>query len=42
MPVDLKELEDRLWKAADSFQANAGLRPTEYSRTRLGLLFLRY
>jgi len=42
MPVDLKELEDRLWKAADSFRANAGLRPSEYSRPVLGLLFLRY
>jgi type I restriction enzyme M protein len=42
MPVNLKELEDRLWKAADSFRANAGLRPSEYSRPVLGLLFLRY
>jgi type I restriction enzyme M protein len=42
MPVDLKELEDRLWTAADSFQANAGPRPSEYSRPVLGLLFSRY
>jgi hypothetical protein len=37
MRVDLKELEDRLWTAADSFQVNAGLRPSEYSRPVLGL-----
>src|SRR5680860_38794 len=38
----LKELEDRLWKAADSLRANSGLRSSEYSTPVLGLIFLKY
>lgn len=36
------DIERRLWAAADQFRANSGLRPSEYSRPVLGLLFLRY
>ena len=36
------EIEARLWKVADQLRANSGLRPSEYSRPVLGLLFLRY
>lgn len=32
----------QLWAAADQFRANADLKPSEYSRPVLGLLFLRY
>jgi type I restriction enzyme M protein len=42
MPVDLAEIERRLWRSADQLRANSGLRPSEYSRPVLGLLFLRY
>lgn len=36
------DIEKRLWKVADQLRANSGLRPSEYSRPVLGLLFLRY
>jgi type I restriction enzyme M protein len=39
---DLKEVEQRLWKAADQLRANSGLMPSQYSGPVLGLLFLRY
>ena len=42
MPVDIAEIERRLWRSADQLRANSGLRPSEYSRPVLGLLFLRY
>jgi type I restriction enzyme M protein len=42
MPVDIAEIERRLWRSADQLHANSGLRPSEYSRPVLGLLFLRY
>lgn len=42
MPVDIAEIERRLWSAADQLRANSGLKPSEYSRPVLGLLFLRY
>src|SRR5579859_3791404 len=42
MSVDVAEIERRLWRSADQLRANSGLRPSEYSRPMLGLLFLRY
>jgi type I restriction enzyme M protein len=36
------EIERRLWSVADQLRANSGLKPSEYSRPVLGLLFLRY
>jgi len=42
MPTNLKDLEDRLWDAADQLRANSHLRASEYSTPVLGLLFLRY
>jgi type I restriction enzyme M protein len=42
MSPDIAEIERRLWRSADQFRANSGLRPSEYSRPVLGLLFLRY
>lgn len=38
----LKELESRLWQAADQLRANSKLTATEYSFPVLGLLFLRH
>jgi len=38
----LKQLEDRLWKAADDLRANSKLTATEYSFPVLGLIFLRH
>jgi type I restriction enzyme M protein len=35
-------VESRLWSVADQLRANSGLKPSEYSRPVLGLLFLRY
>ncbi|HVB79841.1 MAG TPA: class I SAM-dependent DNA methyltransferase [Candidatus Binataceae bacterium] len=42
MAADIAEIEHRLWRTADQLRANSGLRPSEYSRPVLGLLFLRY
>lgn len=42
MASDYREIEKRLWKTADQLRANSGLKPSEYSRPVLGLLFLRY
>jgi len=39
---DIGEVERRLWSVADQLRANSGLKPSEYSRPVLGLLFLRY
>lgn len=38
----LKDLESRLWKAADDLRANSKLTATEYSFPVLGLIFLRH
>ena len=38
----LKQLEDRLWKAADQLRANSSLAASQYSIPVLGLIFLRY
>jgi type I restriction enzyme M protein len=40
--ADNGEVERRLWAVADQLRANSGLKPSEYSRPVLGLLFLRY
>lgn len=42
MASDIAEVEKRLWSSADKLRANSGLKPSEYSRPVLGLLFLRY
>src|ERR1700748_986275 len=42
MPADIAEVERRLWSVADQLRANSGLKPSEFSRPVLGLLFLRY
>src|SRR3954451_12584812 len=39
---DLKELERRLWAAADELRANSTLTPAEYRGPVLGLIFLAY
>lgn len=40
--TQLKELESRLWAAADQLRANSKLTATEYSFPVLELLFLRH
>jgi len=42
MASDIVEIERWLWSTADQLRANSGLKPSEYSRPVLGLLFLRY
>ncbi len=42
MASDIVEIERRLWSVADQLRASSGLKPSEYSRPVLGLLFLRY
>lgn len=42
MSVDLSQIENRLWAAADQLWANTGLKPSEFSNPVLGLIFLRY
>ncbi len=38
----LRQLEDRLWRAADQLRANSSLAASQYSIPVLGLIFLRY
>lgn len=40
--TNLKQLEQRLWDAADELRANSKLKASEYSIPVLGLIFLRY
>ncbi|MFX7216612.1 type I restriction-modification system subunit M N-terminal domain-containing protein, partial [Acinetobacter baumannii] len=40
--IELKQLEDQLWSAADSLRANTDLNPNEYSTPVLGLIFLKF
>jgi len=40
--IDLKNLQDRLWKAADELRANSKLKAGEYSNPVLGLIFLKF
>jgi len=42
MGTDVKQLEKRLWEAADNLRANSSLSSYEYSNPVLGLIFLRY
>ncbi len=42
MPTNLKDIEARLWDAADQLRANSHLKSSEYSVPVLGLIFLRY
>ena len=37
-----KDLEQKLWEAADQFRANSGLTAAQYSQPILGLIFLRF
>lgn len=39
---DARTIQTSLFKMADQLRANSGLKPSEYSRPVLGLLFLRY
>ncbi|MCY7330780.1 MAG: type I restriction-modification system subunit M N-terminal domain-containing protein [Saprospiraceae bacterium] len=39
--TQLKELEKRLWEAADQLRANSRLTAAQYSFPVLGLIFLR-
>jgi len=38
----LKQLEDTLWRTADTLRANTDLKSTEYSTPVLGLVFLKF
>lgn len=38
----LRQLEDKLWKAADQLRANSSLAASQYAIPVLGLIFLRY
>jgi type I restriction enzyme M protein len=39
---ELKQLEDDLWRSADTLRANSHLKATEYSTPVLGLIFLKF
>ena len=41
-PQELKQLEDDLWRSADTLRANSDLKATEYSTPVLGLIFLKF
>ena len=40
--VDIQDIENRLWAAADELRANSSLKESEYSVPVLGLIFLKY
>ena len=42
MAEELKQLEEKLWQAADKLRADSGLKSTQYSTPLLGLIFLRF
>ena len=42
MATDLKTISDKLWTTADKLRANSGVRPADYARPVMGLLFLRH
>ncbi|MCM1296317.1 MAG: type I restriction-modification system subunit M [Muribaculaceae bacterium] len=42
MADELKQLEEKLWEAADKLRADSGLKSTQYSTPLLGLIFLRF
>ena len=39
---ELKQLEDDLWRSADTLRANSDLKASEYSTPVLGLIFLKF
>lgn len=39
---NLKQLEDNLWRSADTLRANSGLKASEYATPILGLIFLKF
>jgi type I restriction enzyme M protein len=41
-PEQIKELEDKLWEAADKLRVDSGLKASEYATPILGLIFLRF
>jgi len=42
MSIDVAELNERLWSAADQLRANSDLKSSQYAMPVLGLIFLRY
>lgn len=42
MAEELKQLEEKLWAAADKLRTESGLKSTQYSTPVLGLIFLRF
>jgi type I restriction enzyme M protein len=42
MAVNVTELNNQLWAAADQLRANSKLNSSEYAVPVLGLIFLRY
>lgn len=42
MADELKQLEEKLWQAADKLRSDSGLKSTQYSTPLLGLIFLRF
>lgn len=40
--IALKQLEDDLWRSADTLRANSDLKASEYSTPVLGLIFLKF
>ena len=41
-PVQLKQLQDDLWPAADNLRVNSDLKASEYGTPVLGLIFLKF
>ena len=41
-PEELKQLENDLWRSADTLRANSDLKASEYSTPVLGLIFLKF
>lgn len=42
MVSDFSEITDTLWSSAEKLRANSGVRPADYARPVMGLLFLRH
>ena len=42
MSANIKNLENRLWEAADYLRANSALRLNEFAEPVLGLIFLKF
>jgi type I restriction enzyme M protein len=42
MASNLAEITDTLWSSAEKLRANSGVRPADYARPVMGLLFLRH